>query len=182
MEYSFFLTTKRTGFSIWKETDLKRAEALWGNPDVSRFICATGKFTAEDISSRLKTEISNEMKYHVQYWPVFELSSFDFIGCCGLRHHDDNKYELGFHLLPRFWGRGYATETAMAVIDYAFNRLNAKVLFAGHHPENAASAKVLQKLGFIYIGDEFYKPTGLFHPSYEMKRVTTEMASDEDLS
>ena len=182
MEHDFFLTTKRTGFSIWKEDDIKLAEALWGNPEVTRFICASGIFTAEDIASRLETEISNERIYHVQYWPVFELSSFDFIGCCGLRPHDDNKYELGFHLLPRFWGRGYATETAMAVIDYAFNRLNAKVLFAGHQPENAASAKVLQKLGFIYIGDEFYKPTGLFHPSYEMKRVATEMASDEDLS
>ena len=170
MGYGFFLTTKRTGFSIWKENDMKLAETLWGNPDVTRFICATGKFSADDISSRLETEISNEMRYHVQYWPVFDISSYNFIGCCGLRPRGENEYELGFHLLPNFWGRGYATETARAVIGYAFNTLNAKAIFAGHHPENAASAKVLRKLGFIYAGDELYKPTGLFHPSYELKR------------
>ncbi len=165
MEHDFFLTTKRTGFSIWKEDDIKLAETLWGNPEVTRFICASGIFTAEDITSRLETEISNERIYHVQYWPVFELSSHDLIGCCGLRPHGENEYELGFHLLPRFWGQGYAAETAKAVIDYAFNTLNAEALFAGHHPENTTSAKVLQKLGFIYTGDEFYQKIGKRTPS-----------------
>ena len=53
-------------------------------------------------------------------------------------------------------------------IDYAFTVLKAEGLFAGHNPQNIASQKILSKLGFHYIDDEFYEPTGLYHPSYEL--------------
>lgn len=82
---------------------------------------------------------------------------------------EDGKYEIGFHLRPMYWRQGYAMEVAEAVIYYAFSVLQAKGLFAGHNPNNIASSKVLLKLGFQYIGDEFYEPTGLYHPSYELK-------------
>ena len=55
------------------------------------------------------------------------------------------------------------------LIEYAFCVLNAKKLFAGHNPDNSKSRKLLEKLGFTYIGDEYYEPTGLYHPSYELE-------------
>jgi RimJ/RimL family protein N-acetyltransferase len=61
---------------------------------------------------------------------------------------------LGFHLLPKFWGQGLATEAARAVIPYAFEKYAPKKLIAGHHPENVNSKKVLDKLGFKYSHDE----------------------------
>lgn len=170
MSKNFFLTTARIGFSKWSKNDFQLAELLWGNPDVTRYICASGKFTMEDISVRLEKEIYNEKAYHVQYWPIFTLSSNELIGCCGLRPYRKNEYEIGIHLLPQFWGKGYAMEAASAAINYAFSVLNADALFAGHNPHNIASAKVLHKLGFSYIGDEFYEPTGLYHPSYKLKK------------
>lgn len=90
------------------------------------------------------------------------------LGCCGLRPYrlEDGIYELGFHLRPEHWGQGYATEAARAVIDHAFDTLHARALFAGHHPGNVASRRLLEKLGFRYTHDEFYAPTGLEHPSY----------------
>lgn len=51
-------------------------------------------------------------------------------------------------------------------MEYAFKVLKADALFAGHNPKNIASAALLKKLGFKYIYDEFYPPTGLYHPSY----------------
>jgi RimJ/RimL family protein N-acetyltransferase len=78
-------------------------------------------------------------------------------------------YEIGFHLRPDFWRKGFAVEAASAAILYAFNILRAEGLFAGHNPKNIASKHVLGKLGFRYIRDEFYAPTGLYHPSYELK-------------
>lgn len=75
---------------------------------------------------------------------------------------------MGFHLRSKFWWQGYAAEAATAVIDYAFTMLKAEGLFAGHNPQNVGSQKVLNKLGFHYIGDEFYEHTGLYHPSYEL--------------
>ncbi|MFN8769411.1 MAG: GNAT family N-acetyltransferase [Neisseriaceae bacterium] len=108
------------------------------------------------------------MKYEVQYWPIFTKAG-DFVGCCGLRPKDVTLgiYEFGVHLLPKFWYQGLAIEAALVVIEYAKRQGFAK-LFAGHHPNNAASKKMLTKLGFVAIGKEFYPPTGLFHPSYEL--------------
>lgn len=168
MERNYFLKTERIGFFQWENSDMELARLLWGDPDVTRFICASGEFSEEDIAERLKKELDNHLKYHVQYWPIFEKTSNELIGCCGLRPYDRTKYEIGFHLRPKFWGQGYAVEAANAVIEYAFKILGADALFAGHNPNNIASSKILKKLGFSYIGDEFYEPTGIYHPSYEL--------------
>lgn len=169
MERNLFLKTNRIGFSKWTHNDIELTKSLWGDPEVTRYICASGIFSMDDIENRLSTEILNESLHKVQYWPIFELTTNDLIGCCGLRPYTANEYEIGFHLRPAFWGKGYAKEAADAVIDYAFSVLKAKKLFAGHNPNNIASRKVLNKLGFTYVRDEFYEPTGLFHPSYELK-------------
>lgn len=167
MIHKYFLKTERIGFSKWRSGDIALAESLWGNPAVTKYICASSKFSKEEIHNRLQAEISNDEQYHVQYWPIFSLSSGDLIGCCGLRPHGKNEYEIGFHLNPEYWGKGYAVEAANAVIEYAFS-IGAKKLFAGHNPNNTASQKLLKKLGFRYIGDEYYEPTKLYHPSYEL--------------
>jgi RimJ/RimL family protein N-acetyltransferase len=163
-----FLETERLAFSKWAPGDGELAARLWGDPKVTRYLCASGKFTPEEIEARLATEIENDIKYQVQYWPCFQASTHELVGCCGLRPHGKAEYELGFHLRPEFWGQGYASEAARAVIRYAFTKLSAEALFAGHNPNNAASSKVLKKLGFQYLGDEFYAPTGLYHPSYKL--------------
>jgi ribosomal-protein-alanine N-acetyltransferase len=107
----------------------------------------------------------------VQYWPVFELDTSAFIGCCGLQPYrpEEKICALGYHLLPAYWGKGYATEAARAVLDYARTKLALQAIFAGHHPDHNASRHVLLKLGFEQIGDEFYPPTGLFHSGYMLQ-------------
>lgn len=168
MEREFFLKTDRIGFSKWTREDMESAKLLWGNPEVTRYICAAGIFSNDEIIDRVNTEISNESIYGVQYWPILELTTKELIGCCGLRPREIDEYEMGFHLRPEFWGQGYASEAANAVIDYARKALRVKRLFAGHNPNNHKSRELLHKLGFVYAGDEFYAPTGLYHPSYEL--------------
>ncbi len=166
---NYFMVSERIGFSTWKPEDIELARLLWGDPDVTKLICASGVFSGEEIENRLKLEIENEKRYQIQYWPIFDLESGELIGCCGLRPREQDVYEIGFHLRPTFWGTGYASEAAQTVIRYAFEELHALKLFAGHNPKNLASKYRLLSLGFQYIGDEFYAPTGLYHPSYEMK-------------
>ncbi len=165
----YFIRTERIGFSKWKEEDVDLACSLWGDENVTRFICASGKFKEQEILARLHLEVENNQKYGVQYWPIFYLENEDLIGCCGLRPHDlkENAYEIGFHLREKYWGKGLATEGAKAVIHHAFHVLPAKDLVAGHHPQNTGSKRVLEKLGFRYIGDRYYAATGLYHPSYQ---------------
>ncbi|MFB5681395.1 GNAT family N-acetyltransferase [Paenibacillus terreus] len=166
------MTTARLGFSVWEEEDLPLALELWGDPEVTRYISANGYFSEEEISSRLQNEIRNEELFRVQYWPIFNMETAEHVGCCGLRPYDLDKkvYELGFHLRREHWGCGFGKEAAVAVINYAFDRLQASKLFAGHNPHNAVSGQLLTKLGFRYTHDEYYAPTGLNHPSYEFLR------------
>ena len=167
---AFFMMTNRIGFSKWTKDDPALAELLWGDADVTRFICAAGRFSQRDIQDRLNLEVRNDAFHHVQYWPIFDRKTSELIGCCGLRpcEREAAAYEIGFHLRKKFWGRGLASEAARAVIDHAFSTLHANELRAGHHPENAASRKLLSNLGFRYVRDEYYAPTGLNHPSYRL--------------
>lgn len=163
----YFLTTERLGFRTWSRDDLELARGLWGDPEVTRMI--GGPFADEEVSRRLENEIATQESAGVQYWPCFLLRTGEHAGCCGLRPHDeDGVLELGFHLRRAQWGRGLATEAVLAVVRYAFDRLGVRGLFAGHHPDNALSRRVLEKAGFRYSHHEFHAPTGLEHPSYRL--------------
>ena len=134
---TYFLTTDRLGFSHWNEGDLASAMTLWGDPRVAAFI--GGPFTEEDVRARLCREIEMLLSCKVQYWPLFLLKDGELAGCAGLRPYGDDQQilELGFHFRPEYWGQGLAQEAARAVIAFAFETLELKSLFAGHHPENA---------------------------------------------
>jgi [ribosomal protein S5]-alanine N-acetyltransferase len=168
---NYFLKTARLGFRCWSPEDLTLAMELWGDPEVNALI--GGRFTPELVRARLEKEIEQMKEHGMQYWPIFLLERGQHVGCSGLRPYrmDEQVYELGVHLRPVFWRRGLAEEAGHAVIEYAFRRLNAKALFAGHHPSNEASRKLLWKLGFIRGQDELYPPTGLMHPSYLLRKT-----------
>lgn len=169
---TFFLTTKRLGFSKWCEDDLRLAMGLWGDYEVTKLIDARGELSEEQVKARLLKEIDSNNTYGIQYWPIFLLESGEHVGCCGLRPYDLTKsiYEIGFHIKKDFWGQGVAYEAAGAVIKFAFEEIDAMGLFAGHNPKNSVSKNLLEKLGFHYTHDEFYPPTGLQHPSYLLEK------------
>jgi [ribosomal protein S5]-alanine N-acetyltransferase len=168
----YFLISERLGFSHWKEDDLSFATRLWGDPEVTRFLVSNGKMALEEVRGRLELEMVNYRVYGIQYWPIFLKSDDEFVGCCGFRPHGDDSHvlEMGVHLVKDQWGKGVATEACQAVIEYAFDHLQVKSLFAGHNPRNLSSARMIRGLGFIYVNDEFYPSTGLMHPSYRLEK------------
>ncbi len=180
---NYFIQTKRIGFRTWNTDDFDLAKNLWGDFEVTKLFDGKGKFTDSRIKERLKQEIKIQEKFGVQYWPVFNIKTSDHIGACGLRPYDPgnndtgnndkvNKiFEIGFHLCSNQWGKGYATEAAMGVIEHAFKTLKINTLFAGHNPKNKASRHLLLKLGFGYTHDAYYDPTGLMHPSYLLGNI-----------
>lgn len=170
----YIFKTERIAFSVWDKSDTEVATSLWSNPDVMKLLSATGVYTPEQIAERLAREIQNQALYGVQYWKLYNLETSDFMGCCGLKpyHEETDIYELGFQLLPAFWNKGYASEAAQFSITYALEILKARNIFAGHHPQNESSRKLLTKLGFTAFTTEFYEPTGLVHPLYSYYDVT----------
>jgi RimJ/RimL family protein N-acetyltransferase len=78
----------------------------------------------------------------------------DLVGAIGFdRLEDGDSPDLGYWLGVSHWGRGYATEAARAVIDFAFDAYGFERLAAGCRITNAASRRVLEKCGFQYCGD-----------------------------
>lgn len=171
----YFLTTPRVGFRLWSKDDIELALALWGDPRVTYFVVARHRLDTAQIEEKLGAELGMQMQHDMQYWPIFLMENGQHIGCCGLRPKDiaARILEFGVHLRQPYWGTGLAAEAGQAAINYAFKHLKARQLFAGHHPENHGSRRLLEKLGFIYIGDELYPPTGLEHPSYVLMQPTS---------
>jgi ribosomal-protein-alanine N-acetyltransferase len=169
----YFLATGRLGFRCWEKEDLPLAHDLWGDLEVTRYF--GGPFSDRDIEERFQREFSRLETYGFQYWPVFLLSNNEHVGCCGLRPYrpEQQMPELGFHLRPKFWGQGLAVEAAREVIVYAFGPLGAMSLSAGHHPQNLASKKVLERLGFQFMYDEFFPTLGMDIPYYQLTRPKT---------
>jgi RimJ/RimL family protein N-acetyltransferase len=73
------------------------------------------------------------------------------IGVCGVEPREDGP-EIGYWIGVSYWGQGYATEAARAVIDYAFGELAHESLQAGARVSNPASRRVLEKCGFQWTG------------------------------
>lgn len=168
--------SERLTFRAWRAHDVEHALALWGDPLVTALIDARGALDRAAVEERLAVEIAFGERYGVQYWPHFLTTTGELVGCAGLHPREPDKriFELGFHLCARFWGKGFAAEAARAAARFAFECLGATALFAGHNPKNAASARVLKKLGFRHTHDEPYAPTGLLHPSYLLARADFE--------
>jgi [ribosomal protein S5]-alanine N-acetyltransferase len=75
------------------------------------------------------------------------------IGICGLLKRDTlEDPDLGFAFLPRFWSKGYAYESASAVLTYGRTALGIRRILAITSPDNNASIRLLLRLGFSYEG------------------------------
>ena len=73
------------------------------------------------------------------------------VGSCGLARRSSGSVELGYWIAKPFWGRGYATEACLALVDIA-RTLGLTSLEGSHFLDNPASARVLDKLGFEPLG------------------------------
>lgn len=176
----YFLQSRRLGFRTWSSADLAVAQRLWGDPEVTQLV--GGPFSDDAIRGRLDQEIATQRDHGVQYWPVFLLASGENIGCCGLRPYrsEEGVFELGVHIRRAHWSQGFALEACAAVMPHAFVALQIKALFAGHHPANEGSRRLLTRLGFRYTHDEIYPPTGLQHPSYRLESADFRQGSSLD--
>jgi RimJ/RimL family protein N-acetyltransferase len=93
--------------------------------------------------------------------------------------------ELGYWIAQAHWRRGYATEAARAVLDMGFRTLRLRRIEAGHFADNAGSARVLAKLGFIrrgwrMLGRAGLRPAAEYCPWYRLD-ATSWLAADHRL-
>jgi len=127
---------------------LKACDVVW---QYSTFIPFANIMQAKDLLSSI---INNKNIDHVGFKALFLKKSNIFIGEAGIisAHLKANRCEVGYNILPDYWGYGYATEIVGELVKYAFETEHYERLEALVIEMNNASCRVLEKSGFVKEG------------------------------
>nr|WP_245402681.1 GNAT family N-acetyltransferase [Pontibacter sp. E15-1] len=106
-------------------------------------------------------------------WAVIDKKTHEFLGWSGLKYEKVLRknfpyYDVGYRLKKQYWGKGVATETAVAALAYGFQKLHLPEIYAAAHVENIASNKILQKIGMKFI--ETFECDGVLNNWYKIER------------
>jgi len=118
----------------------------------------------EDTKKFIETSENMDIEKGVVFTIILK-SAQEIIGVMGLGVEPAHeKGELGYWLGKEYWGRGYCTEAAKAVLEYGFNTLKLNRIYANYMKGNEASGRIMQKIGMQYEGclKEHVKKNGLF--------------------
>jgi [ribosomal protein S5]-alanine N-acetyltransferase len=130
--------------------DAERVFDLNSDPEVIRY---TGDppFKSVDEARSFLESYDHYRLYGFGRWAVELKDDGAFIGWCGLKYSPEiDENDLGYRLMKRYWGQGFATEAARACLDLGFSRFSMQVIVGRTMPENIGSNRILEKLGMVY--------------------------------
>jgi RimJ/RimL family protein N-acetyltransferase len=151
---SVLFETRRLRMRELREEDSAFYLDLLTDPDFMTNIADRGVRTPEQALAHLEQRVFSSYDAHgFGMWLVCRKADGEPIGMAGLVKRDFlENVDLGYAFLPGGRGEGYATEAASGVVDYAASRFGIDCLAAIVSPENAASIRVLERLGFDHVG------------------------------
>jgi len=153
MTVQLTLETPRLLLRPFTLDDLEAYFRLGTDPDVIRYTGDAGIETIDDARAlMLASPIADYQKYGYGRLACVLKSTGAVIGFNGLKYLDDlGEVDLGYRLLPAYWGAGLATEGARAALALGFDALKLPRILGLAMPDNGASVRVLQKLGFTFV-------------------------------
>lgn len=167
MTEALILKTERLRLRPWREDDLEAIAAMNADPEVMRYFPACLE-RAETVSMMARN--TAHMECHGFAWWALEIPDVaSFAGGVSLimpafHAHFTPCFEIGWRLPRVFWGRGYATEAARALLDFAFHQLDLDEVVAMTTFGNERSRSVMQRLGMSRsVADDFGHPAVPFH-------------------
>ncbi|HEX5808368.1 MAG TPA: GNAT family N-acetyltransferase [Anaerolineales bacterium] len=126
-------------------------------------------FTGEQMQRWLQRNLDHQNEFGYGLFSVILKETGELIGDCGLEQMEDQEAaELGYDLRSDFWNRGYATEAAIAVRDYAFDVLCLPRLISLIRVGNLASKRVAEKVGMT-LAEEFTR-YGIQYWKYSLEK------------
>jgi RimJ/RimL family protein N-acetyltransferase len=169
------IQTERLILRRWQPEDWGDFRAVRTDPAVWRSLAGD-----EPVD---EAHVRRRFEYHLEHWEtrgygimaVVERSGGSIIGWAGPAHPDfvqglQDEIEIGWTLLPSFWGRGLATEGARAATDEAFEHLQPERVISLIAPGNARSLAVAERLGMRPAGEARHDQTGDDLLVYELPR------------
>jgi RimJ/RimL family protein N-acetyltransferase/predicted metal-dependent hydrolase len=144
------IETRRLILRPFESEDVDAAFEWFGDPIVMRFTPAGPDTSIEQTKARLANYQEHQTEHGFSKWIVLDRHLGRPIGDSGLLVLQENGWvDLGFRLAQPYWGKGLATEIASAWVRAAFDDFHIDRLTAIVHPENLASIRILEKLGFL---------------------------------
>ncbi|WP_300754520.1 GNAT family N-acetyltransferase [Janthinobacterium sp.] len=149
------LHTARLRLEPITEAHYERMRVLNTDPEVMTYLNA-GQPEAEE-KTRMAVERTKQrwLEWGYSWWALIRIEDGVLVGMACLQHLDGDRnqpHEIGWRLARAGWGQGYASEAAEAIVAHAFGVVKAPEVVAVAHPDNAASIKVMTRLGMQYVG------------------------------
>jgi ribosomal-protein-alanine N-acetyltransferase len=149
------IQTSRLLLREYIASDFEDMLAYESDPLVVQYVCY-GPYTKEACRQQLAWHIAHQSAQPRNYYHLGIVLREEnrLIGWCGLEVTDPaaHEAEIGYALHRRYWGKGYMTEAAAAMLRAGFNELQFRRIIAICHPGNAASIRVLEKLELVLEG------------------------------
>jgi len=143
--------TTRLSFRYFGPGDFELLKNLHTNPEVMRFVGGVKNAT------ELQQRFDKFLNYHQQhpgygYWCAMRIPDKKFVGVFLVKKMQETEEpEIGYLLMPEFWGLGLATEGAKGLVRYARERLGVELVVGVADPANQASRNVLEKAGLKFV-------------------------------
>lgn len=147
-----FLESLRLFLRLFQETDVNDLFRIEGNPDVMAYI----RKPVTDPSQSL-ARIRQEAVYAIEneglgLFACFEKATNSYIGLVKIKHIENTEdIEVGYGFIPEAWGKGYATEITLRVIEYLQKTFPKRKIIAFIQKENTNSQRVLEKVGMMEV-------------------------------
>lgn len=144
------ITTERLLLRPFQSSDFKKVHQLLSDPAVMRF-SLNGPYSKQQSMLFINQCILKSENNEPGLFAVIDKENNQLIGSCGFfpqKIQGKKELELGYRLLKNYWGKGFATEAAIAVKTYAFNVMRITRLISLIETQNNASVRVAEKNGF----------------------------------
>ena len=145
------LTTSRLDLRPVQIGNVELVHRLWTNSDVRHFLFDERVISLDEARSIVEQSLRSFEERGYGIWLVSLLQTGKLIGFAGLIQSSDESPNLIYGVHPDFWGNGFATEAAKAVLDYAFDTLGLASVKADVDEPNVISVRILEKLGMKQI-------------------------------
>ena len=144
------IETSRTILRKFTMDDLENVAAIFSNPRVMKYLGLNGQPVSRDETREILESI-------IRFWQtkgygrmaVISKKNNKLIGVAGLRYYEGDA-ELFYLLDEPYWGKGLATEIGKAILEYGFEKFDFPRIIAVTRPANAATLRVLDKLGLSF--------------------------------
>jgi RimJ/RimL family protein N-acetyltransferase len=156
--------------------DVDTLHRQWTDPDVRRYLWDDQVISRERADEYVRGTIEAGARDGRGMWLIHDGLAASPVGFCGFSPRDEPAVgELIYGLVPGAWRRGYATESARAVLEYGFTTLRLTKIVASTDVPNLASARVLERLGMRFVRREMVD--GLDLVFYEIEETDRQGAA-----